>query len=115
MLVIVSILVVLAATGEFWGFMTTSLIIIGISLIGVIIGLASDRKYRATPEALAQQMFVFRRFIPWRQIEGFRVTENTIILRQKSPNMDIRISRSDVIEEEDNIISVLEDQVERIK
>lgn len=116
MLVIVSILVVLAATREFWDFMTTSLIIsIGISLIGVIIGLASDRKYRATPEGLAQHMFVFRRFIPWRQIEGFRVTEHTIILRQKSPNMDIRISRSDVIEKEDNIISVLEDQVERLK
>lgn len=77
----------------------------------------ADRVYRVTPSGLDHLrkggIFDYRQFIPWSQIDGFTVTERSIVLHRQSLHPSIRFSRRDVRLNEEEVVDVLEEYLDR--
>lgn len=77
----------------------------------------ADRVYRVTPSGLEHlrkgRMFDSRQFIPWSQIDGFTVTDRSIILYRPSLHPSIRFSRRDFRLNEEEVIDALEEHLNR--
>lgn len=89
-------------------------IVIAFPLLVALIRLGSERTYRVTPAGLEQRLLFSCRLLPWSQFDGFRVTNDAIVIQQPLPHINIFISRSDIYEQEEAIISALEKQLHRL-
>ncbi|RQH00729.1 hypothetical protein [Natrarchaeobius oligotrophus] len=70
---------------------------------------SSKRTYRITSDGLEQRGSVQSRlFTPWEDIDGFTVTNRTIVLHRKGLRPNIRFSRRDVRLDEQKIITKLQ-------
>jgi len=87
-----------------------------IPMVGIH-SLASERTYRVTPVGLEQRREArwveSRQLRLWSQFDGFSVTDRAIILHRQLPHFDIRCSRRDLIDDDQDVIAALETHLDR--
>jgi len=88
--------------------------------LAVVFGLNSvfaARSFRATPsgvEWLREGRVVdARRFLAWSRIDGFSVTDRSVVLHRPGLRMDVRFSRSDIGPAENEVVAALDAHIDR--
>lgn len=91
----------------------------GALLMGVLANVGSLYTYRVTPSGLQrdrkQWLLTHSQHFSWDTFDSFSVSDESIILHRQFPHIDIRCSRSDIIEDENSIVQTLERYLNRKK
>lgn len=88
-----------------------------LTIVFVVQSALADRVYRVTRSGLEHRrdgrLFDHRQFVPWSQIDGFTVTESSIILHRPWLRPNLRLSRRDIQFNEDEVIAALDEHLDR--
>jgi len=94
----VGVIAFLGWTEDLFSTTTASIAVISLMMVGMVTRNMSEKRiYRITPAGLEQHESRWSRlFTPWADINGFSVTDRTIVLHRNGFRPDIRFSRRDV-------------------
>lgn len=87
---------------------------LGLAVTFVLAAPTKEHTYRVTPVGIERRGPLPPRLYRWDQFEGFSVTDVAIVLHRPPRRLDLRCSRREVLESEEEIVAALEQHLERV-